>query len=884
MSDPTDDDFRCDDCHDEVPEKERCLECRNTPRTRLDRDTGKVLVEEATADRCVRCCRYHQRPAAQASANPDPVSECPRCGRLVRDCPRWAWARNHEAASSPSANAELDCRAHEYLNRALKAEEERDALKGDLAMIALDYDAWREHWIRRAEIDAQKARDEAGRIVATSNERADIAIAERDAAVAARVLTKQELEEREAFWTAHADNLAQARAKAELERDAALQAVVHADDFRIATERERDEYRAKADSQTCQIDALNSRIRDLRVERDALRAARDAAESACSTWAEAAAQVARASDELRGRITQLESERDEMARVAGIRKQEDFTVETIKELRGEVRECHRSINDLCTVIGPACARGETIMDAAKRLVERKDYLTVVDAIARETASPEDAARIARETRQERDRLRDHLDRVLDERNVLKQRLDDLADAAGRPPTTFSSGVVHDLMRDQARVQLLEHELSEQRRGRILAENERAKAEERVAAGKVTHSGSTILLLEQLETILAEAAEPGEMVAQTAWRLVRMAVSSEEMCRAMERRGADPAGLPAILAEASAPGEPVTETARRLVRYVSCVTCEEPIPPLCESCRAGVASSAARLMVHAAPIDDVATRRLPPSLPSTGPVIAGLVAADLFARAAEGERQYGQPLRPFNGRAAGIDRYQEDLDRAMYDRQDIEEKREMLRRVREELKSRLAHVEAGYCPGSWDILEEIERWLAPYEAQQPAQAPQPTDGHLTPEWAMGCTHDMGLGGLGHEYVPCGKPALPTTELPRCAEHASKYRAPVQPASAGPVCATCNDTHRIEHPEQRGMKYLCMDCPLPCHKCVGEEALGRSYCATAPCPCLCHQPAQKADRNEDHECPECGHPASDHRPQINGKCGAALNEPCMCWRKP
>lgn len=62
--------------------------------------------------------------------------------------------------------------------------------------------------------------------------------------------------------------------------------------------------------------------------------------------------------------------------------------------------------------------------------------------------------------------------------------------------------------------------------------------------------------------------------------------------------------------------------------------------------------------------------------------------------------------------------------------------------------------------------------------------QPVDGHPTPEWARRCT--LHMGDFGQGYTPCGKPSLPDTELPRCAEHASKYRVPVpQPVDGHPT---------------------------------------------------------------------------------------------------
>jgi hypothetical protein len=62
----------------------------------------------------------------------------------------------------------------------------------------------------------------------------------------------------------------------------------------------------------------------------------------------------------------------------------------------------------------------------------------------------------------------------------------------------------------------------------------------------------------------------------------------------------------------------------------------------------------------------------PTPKGQGPDIADLVCQDIMARKAEGTKKYGEPLRPFNGRSALIDAYQEALDLAQYLRQAIEE--------------------------------------------------------------------------------------------------------------------------------------------------------------------------------------------------------------------
>lgn len=53
-------------------------------------------------------------------------------------------------------------------------------------------------------------------------------------------------------------------------------------------------------------------------------------------------------------------------------------------------------------------------------------------------------------------------------------------------------------------------------------------------------------------------------------------------------------------------------------------------------------------------------------------IANLVSTDIQVRAEGGEKKYGERLKPFNGRNALWDAYQEALDLCMYLRQMIYE--------------------------------------------------------------------------------------------------------------------------------------------------------------------------------------------------------------------
>lgn len=62
----------------------------------------------------------------------------------------------------------------------------------------------------------------------------------------------------------------------------------------------------------------------------------------------------------------------------------------------------------------------------------------------------------------------------------------------------------------------------------------------------------------------------------------------------------------------------------------------------------------------------------PTPKGDGRDIISLVREDLELRAIKGEETYGERLKPFNGRTAIVDAYQEALDLAVYLRQVIEE--------------------------------------------------------------------------------------------------------------------------------------------------------------------------------------------------------------------
>jgi hypothetical protein len=73
------------------------------------------------------------------------------------------------------------------------------------------------------------------------------------------------------------------------------------------------------------------------------------------------------------------------------------------------------------------------------------------------------------------------------------------------------------------------------------------------------------------------------------------------------------------------------------------------------------------------ISSYGARSLPAPRPVAGPAVWDLVLTDIRERDAAGQAKYGQPLRPFNGRDALADLYQELLDAVVYVRQVIYER-------------------------------------------------------------------------------------------------------------------------------------------------------------------------------------------------------------------
>ena len=67
---------------------------------------------------------------------------------------------------------------------------------------------------------------------------------------------------------------------------------------------------------------------------------------------------------------------------------------------------------------------------------------------------------------------------------------------------------------------------------------------------------------------------------------------------------------------------------------------------------------------------------------------------------------------------------------------------------------------------------------------------------------------------------------------------------QPATeeTGPVCGTCKDTHRMPYGDAdfgEDRMVMCTSCPSPCEECRGGPY--RAFCASTPCDCGCHKPA-------------------------------------------
>jgi hypothetical protein len=567
------------------------------------------------------------------------------------------------------------------------------------------------------------------------------------------------------------------------------------------------------------------------------------AESACSTWAEASTQIANACEQLREQMRLAEQEMTEQRRARILAENERAKAE---ERTATLTRCVAVVADGVMLLdgrdmdslqdtAPECPRCGRLVQDCRRARAKDLYGSFVY--------------------REFDldcRAHEYLTRALkaeEERDEIRGALADLASG------TCSLTTIRRHPDDQQRVEAIWRRLINLEEERTNALNQKevalageaealidlAHAEERLRQAQEAAAEHKAFAEARIQRIgrerdaaraQADAATRERDAAHQSYLLVVDAVCKESSSREQVAEAARTARadrddylvqlneLTMILAGASEPGELAADTARRLSCLAEAYVALREVGAAC----------------------GIATRPVPLPHFSAGPRIVDLVVADLRERATAGEQHYGQPLRPFNGRPCGIDAYHEVLDLAHYARQDIEEKRAMLARVRETIADGVTMSDpAARSLALLPVLGDIERWLAPYAPE----APQPIEAHPTPEWARSvsmCTHTE---KVGDRTSRCGKPPLCDTigpgRLPRCAEHASKYRAPV----SGPGCARCNDTHLVKG--DGCPDFDCPDCPSPCHKCsagVADLAEHRPYCATHPCPCLCHKPTSNA----------------------------------------
>ena len=91
--------------------------------------------------------------------------------------------------------------------------------------------------------------------------------------------------------------------------------------------------------------------------------------------------------------------------------------------------------------------------------------------------------------------------------------------------------------------------------------------------------------------------------------------------------------------------------------------------------------------------DASAPQSPPENSAEQPDINALVRIDLMARAMKGEQTYGTRLKPFNGRNALVDAYQEAMDLSVYLRQAIAEQELSQKDERQELTFVEYHEEA-----------------------------------------------------------------------------------------------------------------------------------------------------------------------------------------------
>jgi hypothetical protein len=91
-------------------------------------------------------------------------------------------------------------------------------------------------------------------------------------------------------------------------------------------------------------------------------------------------------------------------------------------------------------------------------------------------------------------------------------------------------------------------------------------------------------------------------------------------------------------------------------FIRCLDCDKCFPPPATSPSGGFDAAARQPKSHGIEVD-----------------LCTLVKQDLERRMEVGQKKYGERLRPFNGRDALLDLYQEVLDAAMYCRQMLYER-------------------------------------------------------------------------------------------------------------------------------------------------------------------------------------------------------------------
>jgi hypothetical protein len=102
---------------------------------------------------------------------------------------------------------------------------------------------------------------------------------------------------------------------------------------------------------------------------------------------------------------------------------------------------------------------------------------------------------------------------------------------------------------------------------------------------------------------------------------------------------------------------------------------------------------------------------PAPIPNGREAVWNLVMRDMGDRDGEGRRKYGTPLKPFNGRDALVDCYQEALDLVVYLRQFQAERAEMLAEL-ESIRDRLIEITAHRIEKFSLVrrLETVMRWM------------------------------------------------------------------------------------------------------------------------------------------------------------------------------